>query len=81
MDVHLADHAPAELGLVDPPLAAELTPLRWEAWLAFAAAAVAVVVVGGLLLTLTAELRGNGVASYERPMDKATAIHNLLFRQ
>ena len=37
-------------------------------------------VVAGVLLTLTAELRAGWIPGHELPMDKAAAIHKLLFR-
>jgi hypothetical protein len=77
-DVDLADGALTELDLA--VVAREPQPLRWELWIAFAAAASAILVVAGVLLTLTAELRAGWVPGHELPMDKAAAIHKLLFR-
>ena len=52
-----------------------------DLWVACAAAIfVAVVIVGGLI-ALSVEYRGGWVANHQVAMDKATAIHNLLFRE
>ncbi|HEX3971673.1 MAG TPA: hypothetical protein VHX19_10120 [Stellaceae bacterium] len=56
------------------------SPHIWEFWLSIAAAASAMLLIGGMLLTLTAELRAGWVPGHELPMDKAAAIHKLLFR-
>jgi hypothetical protein len=77
-DVDLPERALTELDLT--VIALEPQPLRWELWVSFAAAAAAMLVVGGVLLTLTAELRAGWIPGHELPMDKATAIHKLLFR-
>ena len=77
-DVNLADRALTELDLA--VIALEPAPIRWEVWVSFAAAASAIFVIGGVLLTLTAELRAGWVPGHELPMDKAAAIHKLLFR-
>lgn len=61
-------------------IAIEPHPKHRESWIALAAAVSAIVVMGGVLLTLTAELRAGWVPGHELQMDKATAIHNLLFR-
>ena len=58
----------------------ERNSARWEFWVSITAAASAILVVGGMLLTLTAELRAGWVPGHELPMDKAAAIHKLLFR-
>jgi hypothetical protein len=77
-DVDLADRALTRRDLAVITL--EPQPLRWELWVSFAAAVSAILVVGGVLLTLTAELRAGWIPGHELPMDKATAIHKLLFR-
>jgi hypothetical protein len=79
-DIDLSDRALTELDLAKAVIAIKPAPVRWESWIAFAAAVSAMVVVGGVLLTLTAELRAGWVPGHELPMDKATAIHKLLFR-
>jgi hypothetical protein len=79
-DIDLSDRALAELALADTVIAVEPRPIRWEVWVSFAAAVSAILVVAGVLLTLTAELRAGWVPGHELPMDKATAIHKLLFR-
>ncbi len=77
-DVNLADRALTELDLA--VIAIEPQPIRWELWVSFAASASAILVIAGVLLTLTAELRAGWVPGHELPMDKAAAIHKLLFR-
>jgi hypothetical protein len=77
-NVDLADRALTELALA--VIAIEPQALRWELWVSFAAAVSAILVIAGVLLTLTAELRAGWVPGHELPMDKAAAIHKLLFR-
>lgn len=79
-DIDLSDRALTGLALADPVIAVEPRPVRWESWIAFAAGVTAIGVVAGVLLVLTAELRAGWVPGHELPMDKAAAIHKLLFR-
>jgi uncharacterized membrane protein len=53
---------------------------RWELLISFIAAIAVLVVLGVLLATLISELRDGWVLDHEQPMDKATAIHKLMFR-
>ncbi len=79
-DIDLSERALAELELTHGVITIEPTPLRWEFWVTVTAAASAILVIGVVLLTLTAELRAGWVPGHELPMDKAAAIHKLLFR-
>jgi hypothetical protein len=47
----------------------------------FIAAVSVILVISGGLLTLTVELRSRWVSEHEVQMDKAAAIHQLLFRR
>ena len=80
-DIDLSDRALAELDLgriaVPGP---QRNAGPWELWICFAAAASVMFVIAIGLLILTAELRAGWVPGHELPMDKATAIHKLLFR-
>jgi len=53
---------------------------RWEAWVSVAVMTVFVLVVGGGVAVLAVQYRSGWVASQQVSMDKATAIHKLLFR-
>ena len=79
-NINRSDRPFSEFDLTKVVIVAEPRPIRREFWIPFAAALSAIVVVGGVLLTLTAELRAGWVPGHELPMDKATAIHNLFFR-
>jgi hypothetical protein len=79
-DINLSERVLAERELKADVMAMERSSARWEFWVSITAAASAIVVVGGMLLTLTAELRAGWVPGHELPMDKAAAIHKLLFR-
>ena len=80
-DLDLSDSILAELDLGNIVIAVpETHPIRWELWISFAAAICVILVVAALLLTVTAELRAGWVPGHELPMDKATAIHKLMFR-
>ena len=80
MKVDLPDGAVTGLDLANPVVPIAQTPIRWDLWVSFAAAVSAMLVVAGVLLALTAELRAGWVPGHELPMDKAAAIHKLLFR-
>jgi hypothetical protein len=79
-DIDLSEHTLAELELTEGVIAIEPTLPRWESWVSITAAASAILVIGAVLLTLTAELLAGWVPGHELPMDKAAAIHKLLFR-
>jgi hypothetical protein len=79
-DIHPPGRALSELDLANIVIVIEPRPIRWDLWVTFAAAVLAILVVAGVLLTLTAELRAGWVPGHELPMDKAAAIHKLLFR-
>jgi hypothetical protein len=79
-DLDLSARALAKLELTDPAPTIVPSLAHWEGWVATTAAVSAILVVGAMLLTLTAELRAGWVPGHELPMDKATAIHKLLFR-
>ncbi|HEY1507105.1 MAG TPA: hypothetical protein VGF92_22580 [Stellaceae bacterium] len=79
-NIEASDRALIEFDLADTVIAIEPRPGRREFWIPCVAALSAIVVVGGMLLILTAELRAGWVPGHELPMDKATAIHKLLFR-
>ena len=53
---------------------------RWDLWVSFVAAVSVILVVALGLLILIGELRAGWVPGHELPMDKAAAIHKLLFR-
>jgi hypothetical protein len=78
-NVDTSERAPTQVKLTDGVIS-EPSPLRWELWVSATAATGVILVIGTMLLTLTAELRAGWVPGHERPMDKATAIHKLLFR-
>ncbi|HXR88458.1 MAG TPA: hypothetical protein VN728_15870 [Stellaceae bacterium] len=71
--------AELDLGNIVIPVG-ERRPVRWELWMSFTAAVSVILVVVAGLLILIAELRAGWVPGHELPMDKTTAIHNLLFR-
>ena len=71
----------ALLEVPDPAVVAPAPDTRWEIAVSFVASILAIVVIGGGLLVLTAELRNGWVPGHELPMDKAAAIHKLLFRE
>lgn len=80
-DLDLSDRVLAELDLGNIVIrVVERSPIRWELWMSFAAAVSVIFVVAAGLLILIAELRAGWVPGHELPMDKATAIHTLLFR-
>ena len=79
-DIDLSDRARTGFDLGDAVITIEPRPTRWEFWVSTTAAVSAILVVAGVLLTLTAELRAGWVPGHELPMDKAAAIHKLLFR-
>jgi hypothetical protein len=80
-NLDFSERALTELDLGGRVMPIEPTsPRMWEFWVSIAAAASAMLVIGGILLTLTAELRAGWVPGHELPMDKAAAIHKLLFR-
>lgn len=54
---------------------------RWEAWVCVAVVVCFVVGAAGALAILDNQYRSGWVTSQQVPMDKADAIHNLLFRQ
>jgi len=81
-DVYRAAPAIAELESAEPPPVA-ITPsrsIRWEPLVSFVAAVTVLVVIGALLATLISELGAGWVLVHEQQMDKATAVHKLLFR-
>ena len=59
----------------------ESKAIRWDLWLSVVAAVSVMLVVGGGLLTLTVEMRSGRAPDHEVQMDKAAAIHKLLFRR
>lgn len=72
------------MSAVHRSIAAAVTPAavaRWEAWLPVAVVFCFVLVVGGALGILDNQYRSGWVTSQQVTMDKAGAIHNLLFRQ
>ena len=71
--------AELDLGKIVIPVV-ESSRIRWELWMSFTAAVSVILVIGAGLLILIAELRAGWVPGHELPMDKATAIHHLLFR-
>jgi hypothetical protein len=79
-EVDLAAPVLAEIEVTRPAVMAAPSAIRWELWISFAAGIAAIMAMAVLLLTLTAELRAGWVPGHELPMDKATAIHKLLFR-
>lgn len=62
---------------VAPPAAVA----RWEPWVAVAVVFCFVLIVVGALGILDNQYRSGWVTSQQVTMDKADAIHNLLFRQ
>ncbi len=70
----------AELDGEDVVPVVEPSPMRRELWISFVAAVFVILLVAGGLLAVTAELRAGWVSDHEQPMDKTTAVHNLLFR-
>jgi len=72
----LPQHKRADRVTGPPPSKA----FRHDLWVSFIAASSVILMVGGGLLLLTAELRSGWVSEHEVKMDKAPAIHNLLFR-
>jgi hypothetical protein len=52
-----------------------------DLWIACAAVMVVAIVISGGLIRLTAQYRGGSVVEQQVSMDKATAIHHLLFRE
>jgi hypothetical protein len=80
-DLDLSDRVLAELdlGTIVIPVH-QRSPIRWELWVSFAAAVSVILIFAVGLLILTAELRAGWVPGHELPMDKAAAIHKLLFR-
>jgi hypothetical protein len=52
-----------------------------EMWVACAALAFLAVIIGGGLVVLSVEYRGGWAADHQVAMDKADAIHKLLFRE
>jgi hypothetical protein len=79
-DVYRAASAIAERKRAQLLLAPASRGLRWELLISFIAAIAVLVVLGVLLATLISELRDGWVLDHEKPMDKATAIHKLMFR-
>jgi hypothetical protein len=82
-DLDLSDRVLDELDLsniVIPVAERSLIRFRWDLWLSFASAVAVILVVALGLLILIAELRAGWVPGHELPMDKAAAIHKLLFR-
>jgi hypothetical protein len=80
-NLDLSERALTELDLGGQIMTIEPASRRnWEFWVSIAAAASVMLVIGAILLTLTAELRAGWVPGHELPMDKAAAIHKLLFR-
>jgi hypothetical protein len=81
-NVYRAAPAIAEFESAKPPpvTVSASRPTRWEVVISFVAAAAVFVVIGALLATLITELRGGWVVDHEQRMDKATAVHKLLFR-
>ena len=78
-DVYRAAPAIAERKRAQPlPVASRA--IRWEPLISFIAAIAVLVVLGVLLATLISELRDGWVLGHEQPMDKATAVHKLMFR-
>lgn len=81
-DLDLSERVLAELDLGSIVIPVDQRrPVRWELWVSFAAAASVILVVALGLLILIGELRAGWVPGHELPMDKAAAIHKLLFRQ
>jgi len=82
-DVYRAAPAIAELESAEPPPVA-ISPSRsirrWEPLVSFVAAVTVLVVIGVLLATLISELYAGWVFDHQQQMDKATAVHKLLFR-
>ena len=68
------------IDLVADPAAVAPRRARWELWVSFAAALLAMLVIASVLVVLTTELRGGWVTDHQLAMDKANAIHKLLFR-
>ena len=54
---------------------------RWEQWIPVAIVIVFVLIAGWTLAVLNHQYRSGWVASHEISMDKAGAIHKLLFRE
>lgn len=84
-DVFRAAPVRAELDSAQPAADLDLSdrersPIRAELWVSFAAAASVIFVVMMGLLIVIAELRAGWVPGHELPMNRATAIHKLLFR-
>lgn len=80
-DLDLSDRVLAELdlGSIVIPIS-QPRSIRWDLWVSFVAAASVILVVALGLLILIGELRAGWVPGHELPMDKAAAIHKLLFR-
>jgi hypothetical protein len=72
--------AELESGQPTPVVVSLPRPARREFWISSVAAVTVLVVTGVLLGTLVSELRAGWVLDHEQPMDKATAVHKLLFR-
>jgi hypothetical protein len=66
-----------DIGAVIP---IETKALRRDLWMSLVAAFGVILVIGGGLLALTVELRSGWVSNHEVQMDKAAAVHKLLFR-
>jgi hypothetical protein len=60
---------------------APATVARWEPWAPVAILFLFVLTAAGALVALDHQYRSGWVASQQVSMDKAGAIHNLLFRQ
>ena len=67
--------------LTDAVIAIEIEAASRDLWVSFIAAVLVILSVGGGLLTLTVELRSGWVSDHEVQMDKAAAVHKLLFRR
>ena len=79
-DVYRAAPAIAERKRAKALPVAASRAIRWELLISFVAAIAVLVVLGVLLATLISELRDGWVLGHEQPMDKATAVHKLMFR-
>ena len=79
-DVYRAAPAIVERARAQPLPVPVSRLIRWELLISSIAAMAVLVVLGVLLAMLISELRDGWVTDHEQPMDKAAAVHKLLFR-
>jgi len=80
-NIEPSDHHLPGRDLEDAVIPIESKAFRWDPWVSFVAAVVVILVISGGLLMLNVEMRSGWVSDHEVQMDKAAAIHKLLFRR